>query len=154
MICRSGVGGLDAMTLPSHGEEALALFCHEEEAELFLGFLEPGNHENGWHIRESRRGEIASMLCGPFANAKRVVLDPLPSMISEGTLALVSMDRASFVARLLARGDAGGWPSQGKRVDASIPQRRSRGGLSALRWLDRPGRDHEHPAEGTIAESG
>lgn len=102
MIRRSGTRGFRAMTLPCFGEAALAIFGHEEEAELFLRFLEAGGHYNGWRIREGRRGEVASVLYGQGANAKRVVLDPLPSMVEEGTVALASMDRGSFMAHLLA----------------------------------------------------
>ena len=91
------------MTLPCGGEEALALFGHEEEAELFLWSLALDGLENGWYVKESRCGEIASVLYGPVANARRVALDPLPMMTEEGTIELVSLDRFDFVAGLLAR---------------------------------------------------
>ncbi len=76
MIHRSGVGVEEVMTLPCGGGEALALFSQEEEAEPFLWSLTLGGLENGWHARESRYAEIASVLYGPVANARRVALDP------------------------------------------------------------------------------
>jgi hypothetical protein len=140
MICRSGVDRVEPMTLPC-GEEALALFGHEEEAELFLLSLASGGLESGWWIRESRRGEIASALYGPCANVKRVALDPLPMMASEGTIALVSLDRFDFVAGLLARDGSRTRPSHRKCDDASGPQPTSERRFCAFRHPDRSGFD-------------
>ncbi len=109
VICRSGTGGVETMTLPCGGEEALALFGHEEEAELYLWSLAFEGLENGWYVRESRRGEIASVLYG--ANARRAALDPLPMMAEEGTIELVSLDRFDFVVGLMAHDGARTRPS-------------------------------------------
>jgi hypothetical protein len=59
MICRSGIGGVEAMTLRCCGGEALPLFGHEEEAEIFLWSLGSERSYSGWWIRESRCGEVA-----------------------------------------------------------------------------------------------
>jgi hypothetical protein len=114
MICRSGAGRVEAMTLPCGGEEALALFGHKKEAELFLRSLASDGPESGWYIREGRRWEVASVLYGPCADAKRVVLDPMPAMVAEGTATLVSVDRVTFVARLLARDEPRARPDDRK----------------------------------------
>ena len=46
----------------SRGGEALAVFGHEEEAEMYLGLWAPGD---GWRAREIGAGELASVLRGP-----------------------------------------------------------------------------------------
>ena len=114
MICRSEAGRVEAMTLPCGGEEALALFSHEDDAGLFLWSLAFDGLESGWYIREIRRREVASVLYGSCA--KRVALDPLPMMASEGLIALVSLDRFDFLADLLARDEARSRPSYRKCV--------------------------------------
>ena len=138
MICRSGTG-VETMTLPCGGEEALALFGHEEEAELYLWSLAFEGLEKGWYARESRRGEIASMLYG--ANARRVALDPLPMMAEEGTIELVSLDRFDFLAGLLARDEARTRPGDRGCGSTSDPQPTYGRRLCALRHPDRPGFD-------------
>ena len=76
------------------GEAALAVFGHEEDAELFL-WLEVFNH--GWWTRESSAGELISVLDGLSNGVGKVVLDPLPRMLAEKTVGLVSLERERFV---------------------------------------------------------
>jgi hypothetical protein len=76
MICRSGADRPAAMTLPCGGGRALALFGHEEKAELFLWSLALDGLENGWRIREGQHAEIVSMRHGPHSRAGRVALEP------------------------------------------------------------------------------
>ena len=83
------------------GEEAIPVFSHEEEAELFLGLWEVG--VGGWQARESSAGEIISVLCGPCASVERVALDPLPEMLVERTVGLVSLSRERFVDLVMSR---------------------------------------------------
>ena len=83
------------------GEEALAVFGHEEEAEMYLGLWAPGD---GWRAREIGAGELASLLRGPsWPGARGVALDPLPGALA-GAAAfdplLVGMDRDRFAQRL------------------------------------------------------
>ena len=66
------------------GKEALALFSHEEEAQMFLRSL-------------GSAGEAISLLYGPCCGAKSVVLDPLPQMLDDGLLGLVTLDWRRFV---------------------------------------------------------
>ena len=82
-------------------EEAMPVFSHEEEAELFLGLWEVG--VGGWQARESSAGELVSLLCGPCASVERVALDPLPEMLVERTVGLVSLSRKRFVDLVLSR---------------------------------------------------
>ena len=85
--------------------EALAVFGHEEEAEMYLGLWAPGD---GWRAREVGAGELASLLRGPsWPGARRVALDPLPGALA-GAAAFnlfVGMERDRFAERL-ARGVA------------------------------------------------
>ncbi len=102
---REGVP-LEALTVSGGGGEALAIFCHEEEAELFLWSLEDRGAEDGWRVKESWRGEIASVLCSPCARVSAVALDPTPGgMAADGTAGLVCVERGAFLGRLLP-GDA------------------------------------------------
>jgi hypothetical protein len=82
-------------------EKAMPVFSHEEEAELFLGLWEVG--VGGWQARESSAGEIISVLCGPCASVERVALDPLPEMLVERTVGLVSLSRERFVDLVMSR---------------------------------------------------
>ena len=83
------------------GGEALAVFGHEEEAEMYLGLWAPGD---GWRAREIGAGELASALRGPsWPGARRVALDPLPGALAGAAgfnLLLVGMDRDRFAQRL------------------------------------------------------
>jgi hypothetical protein len=82
------------------GGEALAVFGHEEEAEMYLGLWAPGD---GWRAREIGAGELASVLHGPsWPGARRVALDPLPGALAgaAGFDLLVGMDRVRFAQRL------------------------------------------------------
>ena len=102
LIGRHENGPLEVLTSGlSGGEEALPVFSHEEEAEMFLRLRGLGD---GWQARESAAGELTSILCGLCAGVKKVVLDPLPEMLDEKTVGLVSLDRERFLDFVLGRG--------------------------------------------------
>jgi hypothetical protein len=82
------------MAYDEDGEETLPVFGYEEEAEMFL-WLEVSSH--GWRTRESSAGELISVLYGPCKGVEKVVLDPLPQLLAEKTVGLVSMERERFV---------------------------------------------------------
>ena len=82
------------------GEEALPVFGHKEEAEMFLSL---GGAGGGWRIRESTAGELVSVLYGPCARVGCVALDPLPVMLEETTVGLVSISWERFVDLVLSR---------------------------------------------------
>ena len=101
LIAKNENGRIEVLTaLLADGGAALPIFSYEQEAELFLGFQAA---ESGWRVRESTAGELISLLCGPCASATEVSLDPLPEMVAEGALGLVSLSRERFVNLLLSR---------------------------------------------------
>lgn len=102
LIAKNENGRLEVLlTGRDSGEEAVPVFSHQEEAEMFLWLWEAGC--NGWHARESSVGELVSVLSGPCADVERVALDPLPEMVLEKTVGLVSMGRERFVDLVLGR---------------------------------------------------
>jgi hypothetical protein len=123
LIAKTENGRIEACTvnLPD-GEEALAVFGHAEEAEMFLQ-LEVSNR--GWRIRESSAGEVVSVLYGPCKGIDNVVLDPLPRMLAERTVGLVSMRRERFLEPITTGGSHLGFVIQ--------TVNRSRGGSGGLR---------------------
>ena len=82
-------------------DEALPVFSHEEEAELFLCL---GGVGDGWRIRESAAGEIISLLCGPCVGVESVVLDPSRLMAPE-LMGLVRLGRDRFLDLIAAPGN-------------------------------------------------
>jgi hypothetical protein len=82
--------------------KALALFSHEEEAEMFIWSF--GTAEDGWHARATSAGEVVSLLYGPCCSVTHVALDPLPEMLTDGLLGLVTLGRAVFVKWVMDRG--------------------------------------------------
>ena len=119
IIARERAGGrLEALTVrrpDGPREEALAVFGFAEEAGLYLRL--GGLDGDGWWVRESGPGEVASMLFGPCAAENLVAIDPLPGMAADGTLCLVCMEKRRFLARLLGAGTAdrrptGSWGSR------------------------------------------
>ena len=101
LIARDAGGRSEPLRVDGvHGGEALAVFGHEEEAEMYLEFWAPGD---GWRAREIGAGELASVLRGPYwPGARRVALDPLPGALAGATAfnLLVGMDRDRFAQRL------------------------------------------------------
>lgn len=100
LISRAAGGGSEPLLVDgSRGGKALAVFCHEEEAEMFLGFWAPGD---GWRAGEVGADELASFLRGPsWPGVRRVALDPLPGNLAGSAFDLsVGMDRERFAERL------------------------------------------------------
>ncbi len=91
------------------GEKALSVFSFREEAELFLGLGVPGS---SWGVRETGAGELVSVLSGPCANVGKVALDPLPEMVAERIVGLVSLDRERFIECITARRRSPGFAIQ------------------------------------------
>ena len=103
LITKNENGRLEVLiTSFASTKEALPVFSHEEEAELFLRLWEVEGE--GWQIRESTAGEIISVLYEPSVGVKHVALDPLPEMVIERTLGLVSLSRERFLELVLSRG--------------------------------------------------
>jgi hypothetical protein len=98
LILRNEHGRIEALTLDC--KKTLPVFSHVEEAEMFLRLEDVGE---GWQVNESRGGELISMLYGPCTSVKEVALDPLPGMMADRTVALVSLDRERFIRGVMAR---------------------------------------------------
>src|SRR5215204_6804632 len=112
LIGRHENGSLEVLTSGlSGGEEALPVFSHEEEAEMFLWL---GGLGEGWHARESAAGELTSILYALCSGVQKVALDPLPKMLDEKTVGLVSLERERFLDLVLGRG-------RSPRSDGSAP---------------------------------
>ena len=100
LIAKNENGRIEVLTLHRCGEEVLPVFGHEEEAEMYLQLgCVVGD---GWRVRESSAGELVSVLYGPCAGVKEVALDPLPEMLSESTVGLVSLPRERLIEHVVA----------------------------------------------------
>ena len=92
---------MNALTIRLSGDrEALAIFGFEEEAEMFLHFRGAAL-EDGWSVRQTSVGELVSVLYGPCANAKKVVMDPAPEVGKKELVGTPSMHRNDFLRFLL-----------------------------------------------------
>ena len=95
---------MNALTIPLSGDrEALAIFGFEEEAEMFLHFRGAAL-DDGWSVRQTSVGELVSVLYGPCANAKKVVVDPVPEVGKRELVRIPSMHRNDFLWDLLGEG--------------------------------------------------
>lgn len=102
LIAKNETGPIEVFTIDGkgeEGEEVLPVFSHQEEAEMFLWLGEVGA---SWHARESAAGELTSILYGPCSGVTKVVLDPLPKMLEEKTVSLVSLSQKRFIERILS----------------------------------------------------
>ncbi|CAN5142413.1 MAG: hypothetical protein M3Q62_07705 [Actinomycetota bacterium] len=100
LIARNGNAGIEVLVLDRNSQKTLPVFSFEEEAEMFLRF---GNVGGDWRIRESGVGELISVLYGLCAVVSDVALDPLPEMVAERFVGLVSLDRERFIERIMNR---------------------------------------------------
>jgi hypothetical protein len=96
------------------GRQALSIFSHREEAEMFLWL---GRLTDGWRARKSEGGEIARALSAPRGGIGFVVLDPLPQMLAEHTVELVSLTRERFTFRLMRPPEGTSEPRVGERAE-------------------------------------
>ncbi len=78
----------------------LPVFGHREEAEEFL---RPGNVGEGWRPRETMAGEFASILMGPCAKVRWVLIDPWPG--AGMATGFASMEKEIFLELLTGGGD-------------------------------------------------
>src|ERR687889_1478658 len=109
LIAKHGVSGLDVLTIHLGGGavEALAVFTFEEQARVFLDFRF-GASEEGWVVRQTWPGELASVLCGPCSAAKRVAMDPPPEAVEKGKSAgFRAINRGKFLGVVVGEGTAG-----------------------------------------------
>ena len=97
LIARVENGRTEVLTLLASGRRTLPVFSFEEEAEMFAGL---GALGGGWVVRESRRGELISVLSRACSGVERVALDPLPGPWTGTMLELCCLERGDFVATL------------------------------------------------------
>lgn len=93
---------MEWLTFNVVGEEVLPVFGHREDAEEFL---RPENPGEGWRPRETMAGEFVSILMGPCAEARRILLDPWPGADAIQASALASLEREKFMELLTGGGD-------------------------------------------------
>ncbi len=98
VIVRRDTRGLELLCVSLSGEQVLPVFSSGEAARRFLL---SGALEEGWRVRESSAGELISLLFGPCANVKQVLLNPLPEPPTVKDELAVSVYRESFIASLL-----------------------------------------------------
>ena len=101
LIVKDGDRPLEPLTVGCDGGQTLPLFSFEEEAEMFLQLDGLGSH---WRTRITGCGELISVFYGACTSVRRVALDPLPEMMADGTVGLVSLGRSRFVAHLVGTG--------------------------------------------------
>jgi len=80
-------------------------------------FLWLGRLTDGWRARKCEGEEIARVLSAPRASIGFVVLDPLPQMLTEHTVELVSLTRERFTFRLMRRPEGASEPHVGERAE-------------------------------------
>jgi hypothetical protein len=120
LIASNEYGRLEVLvTGLADGEATLPVFSHEEEVEVFLGFWEA--RSGGWQARKSTAKELISVLYGPCAGVERVALDPLPEMLAERTVGLVSLGRERFAELVLSKERP---PARRERRSGAPPIRR------------------------------
>ena len=107
-----GGSGTLTLDLPGRGE-ALAVFCHPEEAEMFLRVGPSGRSRRP---RKASAAELVSVLSGPRAGVGWVALDPLPEeCVVGGLVGLVSLRRERFLKRFVGYG-----PEETPRTSTTI----------------------------------
>ena len=96
---KDGFGQPEVLTIDLDGAgEALPVFSFEEEAEMFLWLKRT---EEGREVREVTPGQLVSILYGPCADVRRVMLDPLPEIRASMQISLLGMERRDFVESVM-----------------------------------------------------
>jgi hypothetical protein len=91
-------GPREVLTVELPGDQrALSVFSHREEAEMFLWL---GRLADSWRAKKREGRELAGILSGFCTSIGFVALDPLPQMVVERTVGLVSLTREYFTLRL------------------------------------------------------
>ena len=93
VACRSPEALSDPLTVSVPGlGEALAVFCFEEEARLYIGYGDDG-------LRPCPVGtvELVDLLLGPWSRFDLVTLDPMPGRDTGLMLRLASTRRDDFL---------------------------------------------------------
>jgi hypothetical protein len=111
VACRSPDVLSDPLTVSVPGlGEALAVFCFEDEARLYMAY-----GDGGLCPFPVGPGELVELLLGPWSRFDRITLDPMPGRGTGLMLRLASTHRRDFLDHLvrkygLGRGAYGGDP--------------------------------------------
>jgi hypothetical protein len=100
LIKKSENGRIEMLTF--YGGDVLPVFSFGEEAEMFHRFSGVGDD---WQVSESEAEELVSVLYGPIAGVKEVALDPLPEMVAERTVGLISLRGHALWSSLRPEGE-------------------------------------------------
>ena len=97
VACRRPEDLTDPLTIsvPGFGD-ALALFCFEDEAELYLGYA-----NDSLRPRPVAPDELVVLLLGYWSCFELITLDPLPGSDAGSMLRLASMRRDDFLRHLM-----------------------------------------------------
>lgn len=89
------------VSVPGLGE-ALALFCFEEEAWLYIGY-------GGGGLRPCPvgPGELVELLLGPWSRFDRITLDPMPGRDAGIILRLATTRREDFLGHVVHKYEPG-----------------------------------------------
>ena len=80
--------------------------CRSSAGREAASFLRAARLEDGWRIRETSLGELASLLLDPYANVSGVVLDP-PAGDAGPPEGAAGVERRAFVDYLMRGSRAG-----------------------------------------------
>ena len=116
VACRSPGALSDPLTVDVPGlGEALAVFCFEEEARLYMGY-----GDDGLHPCPVDPSELAALLRGPWSRFDRVTLDPMPGKDAGLMLRLASTRREDLLDHVVRkyglgwRDGGGSFPRRGR----------------------------------------
>jgi hypothetical protein len=97
VACRSPEALSDPLTVSVPGlGEALAVFCFEEEARLYMDY-----EDDGLRPCPVGPGELVDLLLGPWSRFDRITLDPMPGKGTGLMLRLASTHRDDFLDHLV-----------------------------------------------------
>ena len=98
-IARHGQDGLRLLPVPlGFDEEALVAFLSWGAAQrYFLSEVFSGE----WYARECSRGELISLLLGPYKSIEWVLLDPFRGSLTARSVQTTLMNRERFLDHLL-----------------------------------------------------
>jgi hypothetical protein len=116
VACRGPHALSDPLTVSVPGlGEALAVFCFEEEARLYVGY-----RAEGLRPYPVGPGELVELLLGPWSCFDRITLDPMPGRDTDLMLRLASTHRDDFLDHVVhkyglgRRAYDGGPPTPGR----------------------------------------
>lgn len=100
MISRRERNRLEVLTVPLADEEVLPIFATKRAARHFL---QSGDLEGGWRIRESTAGELISLLLSRLADVDRISVYPRRDGLLADAASPESVSKREFIAFLMGR---------------------------------------------------